>query len=308
MPGTLDPDFPDIPLGGWAGVIQEVSDRENPPNYLIEWNQHTLEQMHPVYRKRCQRDYLEIATMWLAETDLELDIGERAKVEQPTNLVSRPLSKHKQDDRIRIILGLTSDDPLPLVTEENLAKYQRHLATHLSFPFQADYRVQTGPFEETVFPVTVVGLLDADACDEEEGVLCEAILQDGTTTELLLASMEAKVNHHNRQLIYDYAHWFCNWERDFKIRFTQELAGGKEAPVRPVGLLTTLIETLTVGGLYGAILGSTIACLDGAFIAVKTGAALLGLVGCVVGARYRANPQQRTEIGLAFGFLRLSAW
>jgi hypothetical protein len=35
-PGTTDPDFPDIPLGGWAGTIREVDRRSNSPEYLIE--------------------------------------------------------------------------------------------------------------------------------------------------------------------------------------------------------------------------------------------------------------------------------
>jgi hypothetical protein len=47
-PGTTDPDFPDIPLGGWAGTIREVDQRSDPPTYLIEWNRHTLDHMHPV--------------------------------------------------------------------------------------------------------------------------------------------------------------------------------------------------------------------------------------------------------------------
>jgi hypothetical protein len=36
-----EPDFPDIPLGGWAGTIREVGQRSNPPMYLIEWGRHT---------------------------------------------------------------------------------------------------------------------------------------------------------------------------------------------------------------------------------------------------------------------------
>jgi hypothetical protein len=51
-PGTTVPGFEDIPLGGWAGTIGEVDGRSNLPTYLIEWNRHTLDHMHPVYRKR----------------------------------------------------------------------------------------------------------------------------------------------------------------------------------------------------------------------------------------------------------------
>ena len=39
--GTKDPDFPDIPIGGWAGKITKV-EAVNPPCYLIRWNHQTL--------------------------------------------------------------------------------------------------------------------------------------------------------------------------------------------------------------------------------------------------------------------------
>lgn len=62
-PGTTDPDFPDIPLGGWARTIREMDQRSAPPTYLIEWDRQTLDHMHPVYRKRCERDGLELESM-----------------------------------------------------------------------------------------------------------------------------------------------------------------------------------------------------------------------------------------------------
>src|ERR1019366_8039863 len=172
--GTMDPDFADIPLGGWTGTIHNVDQQAHPKLYQIQWNQDTLDQMNPVYRKRCQRDDLEMENMWLAEDELELHPGEPVKIEPPTNLVIRSLSTNDQDDRIRAIFGLTSDDPLPFVIDDNLRKYHRYLATHLSFPFQAAYRAETGPFQAKDIPVTVTvtALLDADHCDEDRGILC----------------------------------------------------------------------------------------------------------------------------------------
>ena len=90
-PGTTDSDFPDIPLGGWSGTITEVDARSNPPTYLIEWDQRTLSQMHPVYRNRCERDGLGVESMWLHENDIEPDNGEPASIEQPTQIVTRPI-------------------------------------------------------------------------------------------------------------------------------------------------------------------------------------------------------------------------
>jgi len=36
--GVTDPDFPDIPLGGWAGKITGAEEG-NPPLYSIRWSQ-----------------------------------------------------------------------------------------------------------------------------------------------------------------------------------------------------------------------------------------------------------------------------
>ena len=49
--GVTDPDFADIPLGGWAGKTTEVENSL----YFIRWSQETLKNMHPVYRNRCER-------------------------------------------------------------------------------------------------------------------------------------------------------------------------------------------------------------------------------------------------------------
>ena len=68
--GVTDPDFPDIPLGGWSGTIREVHRAKSEVTYLIAWDQRTLRGIHPIYRKRCERDGLEFETMWLEETDI----------------------------------------------------------------------------------------------------------------------------------------------------------------------------------------------------------------------------------------------
>jgi hypothetical protein len=42
--GTPDPNFPDIPLGGWSGTIIEVEEGPGPAAYRIEWGRRTLRQ------------------------------------------------------------------------------------------------------------------------------------------------------------------------------------------------------------------------------------------------------------------------
>src|SRR5262245_22927393 len=189
-PGITVPDFEDIPLGGWSGAIREVDQRSAPPTYLIEWDRRTLEHMHPVYRKRCERDGLDLESMWLGEDDLEPDTGGPAAVEQPTEIRTRPLNPKDQDDRVRIALGLTSDDPLPEVDEDTLRAYHRYLAAHLSFPFEAKWEPEYGPAPT----IKITGLGDpeeGDCVDEMYGLLCEA-RAEGRLTEVPLAECEAR--------------------------------------------------------------------------------------------------------------------
>src|SRR5687767_11675627 len=111
--GVRAPDFPDIPLGGWTGTITGIEQGEGQVVYEIEWDTKTLGGMHPVYRKRCERDGLALESMWLDDEDLEADDGTPVPIEQPTEIKTPPLSKKDQDDRVRMALGLTHDDPLP---------------------------------------------------------------------------------------------------------------------------------------------------------------------------------------------------
>lgn len=206
-PGTTDPDFPDIPLGGWAGTIQEVDQRSAPPTYLIEWDRHTLDHMHPVYRKRCERDGLELERMWLGEDDIEPDTSEPAVIEQPTSIVTRPLNPKDEDDRVRIALGLTGDEPLLGVDDDTLRTYHRYLAAHLAFPFEAKWEPEYGP--RPIIKITGLGDPDDACADEMYGLLCEARVE-GRLTEVPLAECEAKKSGLNRQLLKDYAYWFWN--------------------------------------------------------------------------------------------------
>ncbi len=191
--GTADFDFPDIPLGGWAGTITEVSHDGKSHLYLIEWNPFTLDHMPSIFRKRCDRDGLELEESWLGEEDLESEVGNRLPLEQPTQIVTRPLSTTDQDDRIRAIFGLTSDDPLPESHDGNLHHYHAYLAANLTFPFEAGYWKETGPFESSrMCKVSVVGLADLDCyCPEEVGLLFR-IRHDGEQTKVVQTRVKSR--------------------------------------------------------------------------------------------------------------------
>lgn len=209
--GVADPDFADIPIGGWAGRISEVAFDES-WNYLILLNAQTLKSIHPIFRKRCERDGLEFDRIWMSEDDLEPDMGQPAPIEQPTNIVSRPLSMDNKDDRIRSIFGLTSDDLLPEThDEEAVLAYYEYLAANLSFPFEAHCSIDTGPFSSRTHSITVIGLLDPDEfLGEEFGIAFQA-LRGEDSIEIPLTEVEIRRGHPNQRLVEDYSYWFVNF-------------------------------------------------------------------------------------------------
>ena len=208
--GVTDPDFPDIPLGGWAGKITEVEDGDL-PLYLIRWNQDTLKNMHPVYRKRCERDGLDHEEMRLGENELEHDAGGPVILEQPSKIVTPPLSMKAQDDRIRVVFGLTRDDLPPNVDEDSLRTYYKYLAAKLTFPVEATWAKEGGLGEVTEeVSILALGRFEDDPwIDDMYGILCNAKMNRGEG-ELPLAEMEKVKGKPNKQLIEDYSYWFWN--------------------------------------------------------------------------------------------------
>jgi hypothetical protein len=210
--GVSDPDFPDVPLGGWAGTIKEVYDGVGEVTYLIEWNQNTLGNIHPIYRKRCERDGLDLKTMGLGEEELEIDDGTTVSIEKPTEIKTPPLSEKDQDDRVRMALGLTHDDPLPDVNHKNLLTYHLYLSKDLVFPFKARYEKPVSWSKRVEMPVTVTGLLRPDECEINEQ---HGIIATGTDPEervdFPLAEIEVKGSSSSCRMVRDYAYWFHNW-------------------------------------------------------------------------------------------------
>ena len=81
--GVTDVDYPDIPMGGWVGRISKIEGM-----CLIRWSIETLENVHPVYRKRCERDRGDIEEYWVNADDLEPAPVEPLNMEQPTAIIT----------------------------------------------------------------------------------------------------------------------------------------------------------------------------------------------------------------------------
>ncbi|HRR27454.1 MAG TPA: hypothetical protein P5300_12245, partial [Acidobacteriota bacterium] len=71
---------------------------------------------------------------------------------------TKPLSPKDQDDRLRMVFGLTSNDPLPDVDDRALEIYRQYLAAHLTFPVEAEHGAEYGHPEK----VKVTGLGNPD--------------------------------------------------------------------------------------------------------------------------------------------------
>ena len=153
--GIRDTDYPDMPLGGWAGTIAEIL---KDGMYTVRWSKGTLDTIHPVFKKRCEKDGLELEEYWLGEDDLGPDTGAPLEIEHPKKITTKPLSPKEQDDRIRMVFGLTSNDPLPEVDGETLEMYHGYLSKNLMFPFRAEHGAEYGHPER----VKVIGLGDPD--------------------------------------------------------------------------------------------------------------------------------------------------
>ena len=142
-PGITDVEYPDIPLGGWAGTVSEIDGADT---FTVRWSKETLKAIHPVVKRRCEKDGVDWESYALTGDDLEPDPGGPLSMEHPKEIATKPLSPKDQDDRIRMVFGLTNNDPLPDVDEDTLRAYQKYLAANLSFPFEAVHSHETGPF------------------------------------------------------------------------------------------------------------------------------------------------------------------
>ena len=78
--GVRDTDYPDMPLGGWAGTITEA---DKTGTYTVRWSKETLAKIHPVVKKRSEKDGTVLEEYWLRDYDLEPDPGGPLDIEQP---------------------------------------------------------------------------------------------------------------------------------------------------------------------------------------------------------------------------------
>ncbi len=204
--GVVHSQYRDLPLGGWIGIVEEIA-WLIPVSYEVRWTPETLAAAHPVYAKRCRRDGERPETHWLDEAELKpADAQQPMEMEQPTDLVVRPLSAEDGDDRIRMIFGLTSDDPLPTMNEETDARYLEHLRGRLSFPFEATYWPESADDEYIEKTATVAGFAAPSSMDPDRGIRCD-VQGEEEMQQVALADLLLQQEHPNCQDVLDYKYW-----------------------------------------------------------------------------------------------------
>lgn len=209
-PGIVHSQYPDIPLGGWVGTVTRVA-WLIPVGYEIRWTGETLKQVHPVYFKRCERDGMETSEYWADEGEVVAsDSGQEAPaMEQPTKLALRLLSSDDPEDRIRMIFGLTSDDPLPQSSEKTQQQYMEYLEAYLLFPFKADYSAASLPGPDTGEDVTVIGFASQSPIDPDDGIVCQ-VEKGRDAFDVPLSQIQVDEDDPNIQYVEDYTYWL--WE------------------------------------------------------------------------------------------------
>lgn len=227
-PGVVHDRYPDIPLGGWVGTVKRIA-WLTPIAYGVRWTMPTLDQAHPVYLKRCRRDRMRPSQCWLNEGQLEAAADETpTAMEQPADILTKPLSADEFEDRIRMLFGLTSDDALPKAGEQAQRRFLDYLKAHLSFPFKAEYVPTTAIGPRNHGEVTVRGFADPPV-DRKAGIVCEARQKEHVVL-VPLAGLQASEGDPNCQYVDDYTCWM--WD-------AQEYAGGEPEesgpPQFPIG-------------------------------------------------------------------------
>jgi hypothetical protein len=288
-PGVVDPNYPDIPLGGWAGVITEIDDDEAPTTYQVDWSPATLAAAHPVYRHRCERDELECGSTWLDEDELELDPGGPPALEQPTQLVPRSLNRDDPGDRVRALFGLTSDDPLPEVNAASLRRFREHLSERLQFPFPALHRADPSSVRLLVEPATVLSLLPFDEGDD--ALFVDVLIEGGDQEAVPLETVMPDPRSPGGRLVADYGFWVEQAPAEGR----PEDAPARE-PVHP--LLQVVLVLVLAGAALGALLE---AFYERTLLGAQVGAVIGGLLGVLISTalvRFQYRGVARLPAGL----------
>jgi hypothetical protein len=224
--GVPDPDFEDLLISGWQGVIVEVelpTGKEKEHLYHIKWDNRTINEMSDEYLERAELEGLQASEMVLSESDIEA-----AEARPEEELIERNIVVLMDEEkRIALILG---DDDLD-VTDEKLNKYRDYLIENLDFntvitgieDFSWEERYvfgygdkdeykrlkKTRPSYRDLYKILKI----EEEIDDMVGLIVKVKrLSDRKFFDLPLADLRANdKNSPEYELLQDYSIWFINW-------------------------------------------------------------------------------------------------
>jgi hypothetical protein len=278
----LHPKYPDIPWGGWAGVVEEVDEDKRGRFYSVRWSPETLAAAHPVYFRRCQRDETKPDLAWMSEDELEPDPGTPLAIEQPTHLVPPPLDVNNPADLARHVLGVSSDEDLPPLTPDGLVRFHAFLQQRAR---GAQVVVDEGGMGrvEDAKPGMVRGVQPLTPEMSAWDVLVDVRLLGGEEVQKPITDILALPDRDSVALAA-YHEWLQHAEESAAPK-----RGGRS-------LQSFLVEGAALAGLMGAVLFSLLQALPGTHLAAQIGACLLGFLGGLMGGN--GERQLRQERGL----------
>lgn len=141
-PGVKDPDFEDVDLSGWTGVVSEVfppHKKGGPKTIEIKWDMATLNKLPKATIRGAIEEGYAFDTMNLHDSDLLLkkdglldDAAERQALVHQLEEEEADAGYGEEEKRISAIL----ESNKILVNPERLEKYRAHLLAQLDLPVE----------------------------------------------------------------------------------------------------------------------------------------------------------------------------
>jgi hypothetical protein len=75
-PGVAMPEFPEVDISGWTGLISDSQGRGADVKYFVEWDGETLARMPEAYRAHCESQGLYHGMACLKGSDVESAVSD----------------------------------------------------------------------------------------------------------------------------------------------------------------------------------------------------------------------------------------
>lgn len=71
--GVVMPEYPDVLIGGWTGMVLETQGRGEAAKVILEWDDAALEAMPTAYREQCESQNMLYTMACLPMSDVSID-------------------------------------------------------------------------------------------------------------------------------------------------------------------------------------------------------------------------------------------